>query len=117
VDVHDCFGDTERTADKQLECSELFFAETTFSRPQSDCVRHRSIAEKPRRLGRGKSGEVSHDVLLGHARRISVIRRRLSDSQHRAQKQHRTRNFFVERVEKPTDNSSARPLCCYMADR
>ncbi len=39
-------------------CSALFAAETTFSRPHGDCVRHRSIAEKPRRFGRGKSGEV-----------------------------------------------------------
>jgi hypothetical protein len=57
VDVHDCFGDTERTAGEQSECSALFAAERTFSQPHG-CVRHRSIAGKPRRLGRGKSGEV-----------------------------------------------------------
>src|SRR6266404_8995148 len=32
VDVHDCFGGTERIAGKQSECSALFAAEMTFSR-------------------------------------------------------------------------------------
>jgi hypothetical protein len=67
VDVHDCFGGTERIAGEQSECSALFAAETTFSRPHGDCVRYRSIAEKPRRFGRGKSGEVEvMRVQLGH---------------------------------------------------
>jgi len=41
VDVHDCFGGTERIAGEQSECSALFAAEMTFSRPHGDCVRHR----------------------------------------------------------------------------
>jgi hypothetical protein len=40
VDVHDCFGGTERAAGEQSECSALFAAEMTFSRPHGDCVRH-----------------------------------------------------------------------------
>jgi hypothetical protein len=39
--------------------------------------------KSPAGFGRGKSGEVVvMSVLLGHSRRISVIRRRLSRSQH-----------------------------------
>jgi hypothetical protein len=41
VDVHDCFGGTERAAGEQSECSALFATETTFSRRHGDCVRHR----------------------------------------------------------------------------
>ena len=56
VDVHDCFGGTERIAGKQSECSALFAAEARFSRPHGDCVRHRRQRGKsPRRLARGKS--------------------------------------------------------------
>src|SRR5260370_2917477 len=42
---------------------------------------------------------------------IRVIRGRLSRNQHRAQKQDRTRNFFVKRVEKTTDDRPARSPC------
>src|SRR5260221_4081503 len=68
VDVHDCFGGTERIAGKQSECSSLFAAETTFSRPHGDCVQHRSIAKKAPPVGRGRSGEVVvMRVQLGHS--------------------------------------------------
>src|SRR5260370_37120106 len=54
--------------------------------------------------------------MVGHSRRIRVIRRRLSRSQHTAQKQDRTCNFFVRRVEKTTDDRPARSPCYSAGD-
>jgi hypothetical protein len=56
VDVHDCFGGTERIAGEQSECSVLFVAGTSYSRPHGNCVQHRSIAGRapPVRAGQVK---------------------------------------------------------------
>jgi hypothetical protein len=72
VDVHDCFGGTERTDGEQSECSALFAAETTFSRPHGDVCDIVGIAgHLPVRAGQVKERVMS--VQLGHSRRISVV--------------------------------------------
>jgi hypothetical protein len=50
-------------------------------------------------------------LLYPYMARACINRRRLSRRRHRAQKQDRTCNFFVERVDKPTDNKNLAVLC------